>query len=1035
MKKGLLTIVMLSFFGIIVYAQERWQDPSVNEVNRLPMHSYFFAYESEAKAEAGIKENSDNYMSLNGIWKFNWVKNAWQRPTDFYKTDLNDKGWNNIQVPGLWEINGYGDPIYVNIGYAWRSQYKNNPPFVPEENNHVGSYRREIEIPAGWEGKQIYAHFGSVTSDISLYVNGKFAGYSEDSKLEAEFDLTKYLKQGKNIIAFQVFRWCDGSYIEDQDFWRFSGIGRDCYLYARNKTHIQDIKVTPDLENNYTDGSLQIKVDLSAKADVDLKLTDREGKVVAEKQLNGSGEQIANIKVTNPETWTAETPNLYGLTATVKKSGQVLEVVPLKVGFRKVEIKNGQLCVNGQPILIKGVNRHEMDPDGGYVISPERMEEDIQLMKKFNVNAVRTCHYPDNNLWYDLCDKYGIYMVAEANLESHGMGYGDKTLAQNPLYAKAHLERNERNVLRNYNHPAVIIWSMGNEAGFGPNFEAVYKWIKNYDTSRPVQYEQARENDYTDIFCPMYYDYKSCEKYGQSDKNKPLIQCEYAHAMGNSEGGFKEYWDLIRKYPDYQGGFIWDFVDQSIHWKNENGQTIYAYGGDFNPYDASDNNFLDNGLISPDRVPNPHFYEVGYFYQSVWTTPVDLKNGEVEIYNEYFFRDLSNFSLQWKLLADGKVVKTGVVNNLDVAPHQKVKVNLELTVPANLQAKEVLLNVAYKLKTGEQSLPAACTLARQQLEVKGWNFEPIKLANKVEMNQTTTKPSIVDNDMNYILVKGENFQIDFSRSSGYLCRYLLDGKSVIKEGSELKPNFWRAPTDNDFGAKLQEKYIVWKNPKIELKSLNTDMTAEGLAEIKAEYDMPQIDGTLQLTYQINNEGAVKVSQKLIAGSNNTVSDMFRFGMKLEMPANYSHIKYYGRGPGENYVDRKNAAFIGLYNQTVDEQPYACIRPQETGTKSDIRWWAQVNEAGSGFCFESDDVYSISALNYTINSLDDGLEKHQRHFPEVKKSDFVTICIDKKQMGLGCVNSWSAIPRQEYLLPYQNYEFNFLIEPVKHILND
>lgn len=1023
--------IFFVFLSWGAFAQDYWQNPKINEVNRLPMHSAFFAYESEAKAGAGVKESSANFMSLNGSWKFNWVQHAWQRATDFYKVDLNDKGWSDMPVPGIWELNGFGDPVYAGVGYAWRNQYENNPPVVPLENNHVGSYRKEIVIPENWKSKEIIAHFGSVTSNIYLWVNGKFVGYSEDSKLEAEFNLTKHLKPGKNLIAFQTFRWCDGSYLEDQDFWRFSGVGRDCFLYARDKTHITDMKVTPDLVNNYTDGTLQVKIDLSAKADVELKLKDATGNVIAEQELRGSGSLISKIGVDNPAKWTAETPTLYTLTATLKNAGQILEVIQIKVGFRKVEIKNSQLCVNGQPILIKGVNRHELDPDGGYVVSPERMEQDILMMKKFNVNAVRTCHYPDNSMWYELCDMYGIYVVAEANLESHGMGYGDVTLAKNQLFAQAHLQRNQRNVLRNFNHPSVIIWSMGNEAGFGPNFEACYKWIKGYDSSRPVQYEQACENEYTDIFCPMYYGYESSEKYGQSDKKKPLIQCEYAHAMGNSEGGFKEYWDLVRKYPLYQGGFIWDLVDQSIRWENKAGQLIYAYGGDFNPYDVTDNNFLDNGLISPDRKPNPHYNEVGYYYQSIWTTPLDLKNGQVEVYNEYFFRDLSNFYLQWELVADGKVLETGIVNELNVEPQQKVKVDLGVNVPADLKVNEVFVNVAYKLKSGEQLVSAGYALARQQLAMKDWVFKPLELANKALTNQKVVVPIIIENDINYLLVKGENFQLDFSRRSGYLCCYLVNGKLVLEEGSELKPNFWRAPTDNDFGANLQLKYSVWKNPKIELKSLNAETTSEGLVEVIADYEMPDVDGKLQLTYQINNEGAVKVSQKLIVSAEENASEMFRFGMKLEMPEDYQHIKYYGRGPGENYIDRKDSEFIGLYDQMVDEQPYAYIRPQETGTKTDIRWWAQTAQSGKGLCFMSDEPYSISALNYTIESLDDGVKRNQRHFPEVQKSDYVTICIDKKQMGMGCVTSWGALPHEEYRIPYLDYEFSFLIQPVEY----
>ena len=626
MKKQLMT-GLFTVLALTAGAQtfQEWRNPEINAVNRAPMHTNYFAFENADAAKKADKKQSTNYMTLNGTWKFNWVKDADSRPTDFWKTGFNDKGWDDLQVPAVWELNGYGDPIYVNVGYAWRNQFQNNPPEVPTENNHVGSYRREIVVPASWKGKDIIAHFGSVTSNMYLWVNGRYVGYSEDSKLEAEFDLTPYLKPGqKNLIAFQVFRWCDGTYLEDQDFFRYSGVGRDCYLYARNKKRIQDIRVTPDLDAAYQNGSLAVNLDLKGSGKVDLELVDAQGKQVATATANKSG--LVTMNVENPKKWSAETPYLYTLRASMQGSN---EVIPVKVGFRKIELKGDQILVNGKAVLFKGADRHEMDPDGGYVVSPERMLQDIQIMKQFNLNAVRTCHYPDDNLWYDLCDQYGIYVVAEANIESHGMGYGDKTLAKNPSYKKAHLERNQRNVQRGFNHPSIIFWSLGNEAGDGPNFEQCYKWIKAEDPSRACQYEQARQKEHTDIFCPMYYDYNGMEKYGQrTDATKPLIQCEYAHAMGNSQGGFKEYWDLIRKYPNLQGGFIWDFVDQSCRWKGKDGVMIYAYGGDFNRFDASDNNFCDNGLISPDRVPNPHMYEVGHFYQNIWTTPADLSKRE-----------------------------------------------------------------------------------------------------------------------------------------------------------------------------------------------------------------------------------------------------------------------------------------------------------------------------------------------------------------------------------------------------------------------
>ena len=1029
MTKSSLFLVVALLVSQLIYAQNSpWQDPELNQINRAPMHSSYFAFESEELAEQGCKEESTNFMSLNGTWSFNWVEHAWERPTDYFGVDYNDKDWDKMPVPGMWELNGFGDPIYVNIGYAWRSQYKNNPPIVPEQNNHVGTYRKEIEIPAEWDGKKIFAHFGSVTSNISLYVNGKFVGYSEDSKLEAEFDLTKYLKPGKNLVAFQVFRWSDGTYLEDQDFWRFSGVGRDCYLYTRNDIYIQDIKTTPDLTDNYTNGVLDVALSLVGKGSVELTLTDDAGKTVAEETLSGKGDIQTKISVDNPNKWSAEKPVLYTLTATLKNGEKLLEVIAVKVGFRKVEMKNGQLCVNGQPILIKGVNRHELDPDGGYVVSKERMIQDIELMKKFNVNAVRTCHYPDNSMWYDLCDKYGIYVVAEANVESHGMGYGEETLAKVPEFEKAHLERNERNVLRNYNHPSVIIWSMGNEAGFGPNFETVYKWIKNYDNSRPVQYERAGNNEFTDIYCPMYYGYEASEKYGKSDAKRPLIQCEYAHAMGNSLGGFKEYWDLIRKYPNYQGGFIWDYVDQSIHWKNKEGVEIYAYGGDFNPYDASDNNFLDNGLISPDRKPNPHYYEAGYFYQSIWTIPVDLSAGSIEIYNEYFFRDLSDFYLEWELVGDGEVLETGIVYDLDVAPQKKETIKLDIEKPSE-DYQELFLNVAYKLKKSETLVPAGYALAKQQLEVKPWKFEELVLTNCEAQNQAVVVPEIKENDENYLRIFGENFNIDFSRETGFLTRFDVNGNAVLKEGSTLSPNFWRAPTDNDYGAKLQLRYSVWQNPELKLTGLKAE-EKDQLILVNASYELPEVSGKLNLKYEINNVGEILVTQSLAAGGNADVSEMFRFGMKMEMPEEYAHIKYYGRGPIENYIDRKYSQFVGLYEQDVCEQFYSYIRPQENGTKSDLRWWKQTTVGGTGLAFVSDDVFSASALKYTQESLDDGIKKDQRHSQEVPKSDFITVCIDKVQMGLGCVNSWGAIPREEYRIPYQDYEFSFLISPTQ-----
>ena len=1024
--KHIFLSVLLALACLSASAQGEWQDPTVNAVNRSPMHTSYFAY---APGEAFVQEESSNYMTLNGIWKFYWVADSDMRPTDFHKVGLNDSVWDDMPVPGVWELNGYGDPIYLNVGYAWREQFRNNPPQVPVQGNHVGSYRKEIEIPQDWAGKDVIAHFGSVTSNIYLYVNGKFVGYSEDSKLEAEFDVTKYLKPGKNLFAFQVFRWCDGTYLEDQDFFRYSGVARESYLYAREKNRVEDIRVLADLDQDYGNGVLDVTLDIKGKCDVDVSLFDADGSKVAEGKVSGKGRQALRMDVPQVNKWSAETPYLYSLRAEVSVKGQVTEVIPVNVGFRKIELRNSQILVNGQPVLFKGANRHEMDPDGGYVVSRERMLQDVLRMKQLNINAVRTCHYPDDPYFYDLCDIYGLYMVAEANLESHGMGYGDATLAHRTDYTTAHLERNRRNVCRNYNHPSIIFWSLGNEAGFGDNFKKCYEWIKAEDPSRAVQYEQAYGNQWTDICCPMYFDYKDCIAYCERQTRKPLIQCEYAHAMGNSMGGLKEYWDIIRKYPVYQGGFIWDFVDQSCRWVTPEGVTVYGYGGDFNRYDASDENFCDNGIISPDRVFNPHAYEVRYVYQPVWTTLSE--DGKVKVYNEYFFRDLSAYRLEWELLADGQVVETGVVADLAVQPGQTREYELDYDRSGLGDGREWLLNVNYKLKKTEQLLPAGHVIAYEQLSLASYQFPELKMENRKVNNKAMVEPVLVTGDAKKVVVKGENFLMDFTRKTGLLSYYEVGGKQLLVRGTQLAPNFWRAGTDNDYGAGLHRKFSAWRNPQMRLEAFSAEMV-DGLAVVKAEYGMFADKKTkLHLTYVINNIGEIRVTQKLVASPDVNLPDMFRFGMQMQMPKEYAVVEFYGDGPFENYADRNSASVLGLYRQTVQEQFYSYIRPQENGNKTQVRWWKMLEIGGTGLMFHSDAPLSASALNYSIESLCDGWNKEQKHSQEVSPVDYVNVCIDHRQYGLGCVNSWGALPIEEHRLPYQDYEYSFVISPVRN----
>ncbi len=1026
------TLLVLVFSVLPMKAQtfKEWQDPNVNAVNRLPMHAAWFGYESEDAAWKGCPMLSANYMSLNGVWKFNWVKDADRRPTDFFRTDFNDKGWATMPVPGIWELNGYGDPQYVNMSYAWENQYKNNPPYAPVADNHVGSYRRSITIPAAWKGKRVIAHFGSVTSNIYLWVNGKFAGYGEDSKLQSEFDITPYIKEGENLFAFQVFRWCDGTYMEDQDFWRLCGVSRDCYLYAVEKqASLEDIRVIPDLDEQYVNGSLKVQTWVKGNAVVDLKLYDASKNVVAE----ASGVKSETLlKIENPEKWSAESPYLYTLMATVKSGNKVVSTVPVKVGFRKIELKGSNLLINGKAVLFKGVNRHEMDPDGGYYVSRERMLQDVKIMKAYNVNAVRTCHYPDDDFFYQLCDEYGIYMIAEADNEAHGMGYGEKTLGKNPLYAQTILERNQRNVQRNYNHPSVIFWSLGNEAGDGDNFIRAYEWVKKADPSRACQYERAEKASHTDIFCPMYYDYKWCAAYCESTAPQdqcPLIQCEYAHAMGNSEGGFKEYWDLVRKYPKFQGGFIWDYVDQSLRGKGKNGVEIYAYGGDYNRYDIHDQNFNDNGLISPDRVPNPHFDEVGYFYQNIWATPADLAKGKISVYNENFFTDLKAYRLEWTLLCDGREVQQGTVENITAAPQQKVEVTLPYQLDELSEAKEVLVNVLFKQKKACGLISAGQVVSRAQMAIKDWAFESVALKKSANPNEAGKSITVRHNDVNWLIVEGEDFVMEWNRHSGYLSRYEVAGRSMLKEDGLLTPNFWRAPTDNDFGAGLQRRYRAWCHPVLKLKSLNVN-EGEASVEVTAQYEMPDVQATLDMTYTIGLEGDIIINEKMTATPGAKVQNMFRFGIQMQIPYNFEYSDFYGRGPIENYADRKTSAFLGHYRLTADEQAYPYIRPQETGTKSDVRWWKQTTKGGKGLMITAETPFYVSALHYSIESLDEGVQKMQGHFPEVEKADYTNLLIDGFQSGLACVNSWGAIPMEQYRLSYKDYSFTFKLTPLR-----
>ena len=1016
-------------------------DPYVTRVNTLAPRASFFAFESEALAQKGDKSLSRRYMSLEGMWNFHFARHHYDAPKGFQLPGYNDSDWVEFPVPGLFELNGYGDIIYKNIGYAWATQFKPNPPYIEEKNNYTGSYRKEVVVPADWKGQNIIMHVGSATSNLTLWVNGKQVGYSEDSKDAAEFDITRYLKPGeKNLICMQVMRWCDGSYGEDQDFWRFTGIAREVYLYARPKAHLQDIHIGQDLNGDFTVGKLSVALSApSAKGkEVKLSLSDAKGTVVwQESQKLTSAEATFAADIDNVKPWTAETPDLYTLSVTLSDAKGVIESIRQRVGFRHIEIKNAQVLLNGQPILIKGANRHEMDPDGGYVISRERMLEDIRVMKELNINAVRTSHYPCDPYFYDLCDEYGIYVCAEANFESHGMGYDRTRLAQNPDFRKAIVERNICNVEVQKNHPSIIFWSMGNESGHGDNFKEAYHAIKALDNTRPVQYERAGLAKETDIFCPMYYDYNDCVKYSEGNSNRPLIQCEYAHAMGNSMGGFMHYMELTRKYPKYQGGFIWDMIDQAVRGKSKvTGKQIWMYGGDSGRYPASDHNFNCNGIVAPDRSFHPHAYEVQYGYQDYWVKGFDPKAGTISVYNEKFFSGSDNVRMVLTTLVEGRKADRQVVDNL-VLPQQKTTA---VQVPAEAlnallvanPGKEVLLNVEFMLKNDSPLLPAGYVIAHQQLALQ--DPYAAQAVAETAVPASAGGEVLVDSMLACFELTAGNMTVTINRRTGMIDYLDVNGRPMLADGYGVTPNFWRAPTDNDYGggAGIIKRIQPWRNPAFDLKSIRLEQDGAS-ARVTANLDVVRMDASLVLTYILYADGSLTVKEHLDVNEDAKHNPMpTRFGMQWVMPEEYAQVCYYGRGPVENYIDRKESQHLGIFSQSVAEQYHAYIRPQESGNHSDVRYWQVLNAKGEGLEFKAHGPMECSSLNYFPSDLDDGPDKNARqsHSGDLTPRNLTVTQVAQTQMGLGCVNSWGAWAEQEYLLGWKDREFMYTVKYIK-----
>ncbi len=1033
----LFSFVVAALAGGAPGAQETqappdWENPAVWAINREAPHATLFPYETRELALARDRAGSAYFELLNGRWRFHWAPKPDDRPVDFYRASFDDSAWGDIPVPSNWELEGHGVAIYVNSDYP----FKRDPPRIAHDDNPVGSYRTRFTVPAAWTGRRIVLQFGAVSSAFYVWVNGQAVGYSEGSKTPAEFDVTTYVHPGENLLAAEVYRWSDGSYLEDQDMWRLSGIQRDVILYATPETHVRDVFAVADLDDAYVDGRLSVEARVknygaTAAAGLTLRveLVDGDGRPVAGVDMAPRAIDLApgaelsypfEARVARPRRWTAETPNLYTLLLTLADArGAIVAVESARVGFRRVEIRDGRLLVNGRRIVIKGVDQHEHDPVTGHVVSEASMRHDIELMKQFNINAVRTSHYPNDPRWYDLADEYGLYLVDEANIESHGMGYRpDRTLGNNPVWLGQHLDRTERMVERDKNHPSVIIWSLGNEAGNGVNFYATYGWIKSRDRSRPVQYERAVLEWNTDLFVPMYPTFDRLIDYAEHHDDRPLIMCEYAHAMGNSVGNFKDYWDVIRKYDVLQGGFIWDWVDQGILTKNAKGQTIFAYGGDFGPPGTpSDGNFCINGVVNPDRRPHPSLWEVKKVYQPI-DFARDAATGRVRLTDRYDFRDTRDLDLVWTILADGVAVQSGTVPVPVVGPGESAEVTVPFAPARVAPRTEYYLDASVRRRTAEPLVPKGHEIAWEQFVLpaaQAWPPPAAPAAPSIDVVETAAE----------VRVTGPAFAARIDRARGTLASYVYRGTELVRTG--LRPDFWRAPTDNDFGGDWQKKLGVWREAGDRFAVTATTVTRPDASTVRVDVDgtIPAGPSGYRVSYTVRDDGVVEVDAHLLAGRAD-LPRLPRFGMQMTVPAGFEALQWYGRGPHESYWDRKTGARVGRYAGTVTDQAYPYVRPQETGSKTDVRWVALANASGTGLLAAGSPCLSVTALHFLTSDLDPGDAKAQRHAGEIPPRDFVRLNLDERQMGVGGITSWGPTALPEYSIPYGDRAYRFAL---------
>ncbi len=1037
---ALFTIAVIN----IGFCQEQqandWENPQIFGINSEKSHSHFIPFGNMEDALTYEPNRSVFHKSLNGKWKFKWSRQPQKRPILFYRDDYDTSNWDDIAVPSNWQIKGYGVPIYVNVNYP----FKADPPQIPDQYNPVGSYKRTFTIPSSWRQHEVLVHFGAVNSGFYVWVNGQKVGYGQGSKTAVEFEITKYLRKGENTISVEVYRWCDGSYLESQDMWRLSGIERDVFLYARPQTYIKDYFVKAGLDKNYKNGVFNLDILLSCSKDLEKNITlkatilDRTSKEVlftSSRQLTpplGKGDHQFKFfkKIRSPKKWSAENPNLYDLTLSILDAeGECIQAIATKIGFRTSEIKDGKFLINGEYVLVKGVNRHEHSAKNGHVISEEEMIQDIKLMKKFNINAVRSSHYPNDPKWYELCDELGLYVVDEANIEAHGLhtpwigdyGYRFNTYTSNaPEWKAAHIDRTLRMFHNNKNHPSIVIWSLGNEAGFGDNFKATYNLIKELDDTRPVQYEQAWKDPYTDIVAPMYHRVSELEKFAKSNDGRPMIMCEYSHAMGNSNGNLMDYWNTIKKYPSLQGGFIWDWVDQGLEKETLDGRRFWAYGGYFGTDDVpSDHDFCLNGLVFADRKPKPALWELKKVYQNINFEAVDLKKGKLKIYNEHLFTALDVFDFTWEVKSDKGTIKKGIMDlSKNVGPGQFTIVQLPINdILGTKQEGELFLNVYAKTNSHKPAIPHQHIVANEQFALPKTDKQ-----TKITADDFKKEPLSHASTESEFTIEGTDFTIVFSKKTGNLKDYVLKEKSLLKKPLHL--NFWRMPTSNDVGNKMPERLAVWKDieeSKV-LENFEVGNAENGAIRIETLSRLVDNSVSARIIYLIEANGNVHVSFDL--NKEEGLPEIPRVGMSLSLTADYQNISWFGRGPHESYWDRKESATVGLYSGKVMEQYVPYVVPQENGNKTDVRWVSLKDEFNGGLTIVGDEPLNIAAYPYEQKTLE-GLKNSS----EVRFGDTIELHIDHQQMGVGGDNSWGYHTMDKYKLKDTSYTYGFTIKPI------